>query len=249
MLEETNWATVKEQKFDIAILPWGATEAHNYHLPYGTDNYQVEHVAMASAKKAWEQGCNMIVLPTIHYGVNTGQLDIPFCMNLNPSTQLAILRDLCEVLKRHQVTKLIILNGHGGNNFVPMIRELAMLFPELLVVAINWYQSAIKEDIFEKKGDHADEMETSVMMHLHPQLTLPLQMAGSGQAKSFSPKGFREGWAWTQRPWSKITQDTGVGDPSLSTPEKGEKFIDRCSDNIAEFCREINKKSIASLIV
>lgn len=248
ILAETNWRSVKESQFDIAILPWGATEAHNYHMPYATDNYQVEFVAIKSAELAYNKGAKIIVLPTIPYGVNTGQLDIPFCMNLNPSTQLAILKDLCAVLVRHGINKLVILNGHGGNNFVSIIREIAGFHPELFVSVVNWYQAAKKDDIFENPGDHADEMETSVMMHIHPDLLLPISDAGDGETKKFQPKGFQQGWAWTQRPWSAITKDTGSGDPRLSSPQKGAEFINRCIDQIASFYLELSGRSVHSLL-
>ncbi|MCB0589276.1 MAG: creatininase family protein, partial [Phaeodactylibacter sp.] len=76
LLAETNWKTVKDTDYEVAVLPWGATEAHNYHLPYATDNFESQHVAAESARKAWEQGAKVIVLPGIPFGVNTGQLDV-----------------------------------------------------------------------------------------------------------------------------------------------------------------------------
>jgi creatinine amidohydrolase len=79
ILAETNWKAVRETKFDVAILPWGATEAHNYHLPYGTDVIETEAIAAESARRAWERGARVLALPCIPFGVNTGQLDIPFC--------------------------------------------------------------------------------------------------------------------------------------------------------------------------
>ena len=121
ILEETNWHHLKDERFDLAVLPWGATEAHNYHLPYGTDNYQAQHMVETAAKLAWEKGKKIIVLPTIPYGVNTGQKDIYLDMNLNPSTQLAILKDIVTVIDRQGIKKLLIFNGHGGNNFKPSI--------------------------------------------------------------------------------------------------------------------------------
>ncbi len=69
----------------------------------------------------------MVVLPTVPFGVNTGQLDVKLDINMNPSTQLALLNDVAEVLSRHGIPKLVILNGHGGNDFKQMIRELAPL--------------------------------------------------------------------------------------------------------------------------
>lgn len=248
ILAETNWKEIQQHQFDIAVLPWGATEAHNYHLPYGTDNYQVDYLALASAEIAWNNGNKVIVLPNLPFGVNTGQLDVPFCINMNPSTQLAILNDIGDVLLRHGITKLVILNGHGANNFVSMIRELAGKFPSLFVCVVNWFNAAPKQDIFENKGDHADEMETSVMMHLYPHLVLPLSEAGDGATKSFDIQGIKEGWAWTQRPWTMITKDTGSGDPSASNPEKGKLFLEKCAAHISAFYGEIDGKSISSML-
>ena len=248
MLAETNWKAVKDTHYDLAILPWGATEAHNYHMPYATDSYQVDYIAAKSAELGWNEGAKVIVLPTIPFGVNTGQLDIPFCMNMNPSTQLAILKDVCEVLSIQKIEKLVILNGHGANNFVSIIRELAGLYPSVFVSVVNWFQAVPKDDIFENPGDHADEMETSVMMHLYPELLLPISEAGDGKTRKFTPIGFQKGWAWTQRPWTKITNDTGSGNPFLSNAEKGSKFLERCIKQIASFYVEISGKSIDSLL-
>ena len=78
ILQETNWHTVKDTKYQVAVLPWGATEAHNYHLPYGSDTYMATEVARQSAALAWEREVKVLVLPEIAYGVNSGQMDIPF---------------------------------------------------------------------------------------------------------------------------------------------------------------------------
>ena len=94
ILAETNWKHLKNESFDLAILPWGATEAHNYHLPYATDVIEGTSIAEESARIAWEKGSKVVVLPTIPFGVNTGQSDIYLDMNLNPSTQFAILKDI-----------------------------------------------------------------------------------------------------------------------------------------------------------
>ena len=81
VLAESNWKSISKERYDVAVLPWGATEAHNYHLPYATDNIQAEAVAIESAGRAWAQGAKVVVLPCIPFGVNTGQLDIPLCLN------------------------------------------------------------------------------------------------------------------------------------------------------------------------
>lgn len=239
ILAETNWEAVKATKYEVAVLPWGATEAHNYHLPYATDNYQVDGIIDNAAKMVWENGAKVIVLPTIPFGVQTGQLDIKLCMNILPSTQLAILKDLCDVLLRAGIQKLVILNGHGGNDFKTMIRELSFFFPDLFVCCINWFKTEPKANYFTHlDGDHADEMETSVMLHLQPDLVNKIN-AGDGFAKKWKFKAMQVGWAVGQREWTKVSKDTGVGNPHEATAEKGERYLNAVSKKIAEFLIEL----------
>lgn len=239
ILAETTWQQVKETKYEVVILPWGATEAHNYHLPYATDNYQCDYVAAEAARKAWDRGAKVVVVPAIPFGVNTGQLDITLDMNLNPSTQLLILRDMVQVLARQGIPKLVVLNGHGGNDFRQMLRELQAEFPQVFLSTLNWFKAADRSQFFIAPGDHADELETSAMLHIAPQLVRPLSEAGDGAAKQFKVKAFRQGWAWAQREWSKVSADTGVGDPAEATAEKGAAFLEAVTTNIGQFLVEL----------
>jgi creatinine amidohydrolase len=239
LLAETNWKNIKDQQVELVVLPWGATEAHNYHLPYGTDVYEADAIAAAAGKIAWEAGSKVMILPTIPFGVNTGQADIYLDINLNPSTQLAILKDIVAVLDRQGISKLLILNSHGGNDFKTMLREIGLQYPNMFFSTCNWFQSMDKSDYFENAGDHADEMETSIIQFLHPELVRPLEEAGEGAEKKSKVTGIREGWAWAERRWSMVSADTGIGDPKLSTPEKGEKFLRDVSQKLAKLMQEI----------
>ena len=67
-----------------------------------------------------------IILPTIPFGVNTGQKDILLNINMNPSTQHKILSDIIRVLNRQGINKLLVFNGHGGNSFTTILREIGM---------------------------------------------------------------------------------------------------------------------------
>ncbi len=247
ILAETNWKTVKETSYKVAILPWGATEAHNYHLPYATDNYEATFVAEESARLAWEAGAKTVVLPCIPFGINTGQLDIKLCMNLRPSTQYAILKDVVDVLSRHNMDKLLILNSHGGNHFKNMIRELSIDFPEVFVCSIDWWKIGNAKEYFDEPGDHAGELETSAMMHIRPNLVLPLQDAGKGAEKRFRIKGLKDGWVTAQRQWTKVTEDTGVGDPIQSSAEKGKAFLSQATREISEFLIELGETDLEDL--
>jgi creatinine amidohydrolase len=247
ILAETNWKAIKETDFEVAVLPWGATEAHNYHLPYATDIIEADHIAAESARLAWEKGAKVIVLPTIPFGVNTGQADIKLDINLNPGTLLVILRDIVEVLDRQGIKKLLILNSHGGNDFKPIVRELGLNFPEMFLCTTNWFQSMHKPDYFEHMGDHADEMETSLILHLRPDLVLPLEEAGDGAERKNKIKAFHEGWAWAERKWSQVTADTGVGFPKASTAEKGKRFFEAVTKKMAGLMVAVAKADVKDL--
>lgn len=241
ILAESSWKEIETQKIDLVILPWGATEAHNYHLPYATDNIQVDHIAAESARKAWEKDASIMVLPTVPFGVNTGQTDIRLDINMHPSTQAAVLNDLIEVLDRQGIRKIVVLNGHGGNDFKMMLRELGVRYPNMLLSACNWFKTMDKSKYFEHEGDHADEMETSLMMYLAGDLVRPLSEAGDGYEKKSKVKAFNESWAWMERKWSQVTDDTGIGDPSASSSEKGERFFNDLTDKLADFYVELAK--------
>lgn len=239
ILSETNWKHIKGAHFDMAVLPWGACEAHNFHLPYGTDIMEAEHIAAEGARLAWEQGAKIMVLPPIPFGVNTGQWDVKLDINMNPSTQLLVLRDVIEVLNRQGIHKLIILNSHGGNDFKAMIRELGLKFPDMFIAQCNWFQALDQKEFFENRDDHAGEMETSLMLYLRPDLVLPLSEAADGSAKKFKFSAIREGWAWAERQWTKVTASTGVGDPRKATKEKGEKYFRAVTEKVATFFLEV----------
>lgn len=240
ILAESTYRTISSTRYEVAVLPWGATEAHNYHLPYATDNVQCDRVAAEAARLAWERGTKVIVLPTVPFGVNTGQLDIPFTVNMNPSTQLAVLSDVAKGLEGQGVRKLVVLNGHGGNDFRQMIRELSPQ-TSVFICAIEWWKIVDPSKFFEKSGDHAGELETSVMMHVAPELVRPLGEAGTGAAKRPRPAGMREGWAWAPRAWTRVTADTGIGDPSRASAEKGARYTQAVVARIAEFLVELGR--------
>ena len=238
VLAESTWGAVRGTSYEVAVLPWGATEAHNTHLPYATDTIQCDAIAAEAAGIAWTAGARVVVLPTVPFGVNTGQLDIPLCLNMNPSTQAALLADLVASLDGQGVRKLVLLNGHGGNDFRQMIRELQPR-TRVFLAAVSWYRIVDPRTVFEDLGDHAGELETSVMMHVAPGLVRPLAEAGPGRARSFRIAALREGWAWSPRQWTRVTDDTGVGDPSRASAEKGARYVREVATRLAGFLTEL----------
>ena len=238
ILAESTWKTVEATPYDVAILPWGATEAHNYHLPYATDSIQCDALAAESARLAWARGAKVVVLPCVPFGVNTGQLDIKLCLNMNPATQAALLADLVHAIEGQGIRKLVIFNGHGGNDFRQIIRELQAR-TAVFLATLNWYKVVDPNTVFSDLGDHAGEVETSVMLHVAPHLVRPLHEAGSGSEKRWRMAALRDGWAWAPRRWTQISADTGVGNPALATAEKGARYSAEVAGHVADFLVEL----------
>jgi creatinine amidohydrolase len=246
VLHEANYRQLLDHRPSVAVLPWGATEAHNYHLPYATDTMLTERVAAMAAERAWAAGARVLVMPVIPFGVQTTQLEIKGCINMNPSTQAALLADVAASLERQGILKLCILNGHGANDFRQIIREL-LPKTRVFLTTVNWYKIVDPKNHFEDQGDHAGELETSAMMHLAPDAMLSLSEAGDGRERRFRIAALREGWAWTPRDWKQITADTGVGNPKRSSAEKGRAYLELVVEKLSAFFVDLAKADLGKL--
>jgi creatinine amidohydrolase len=239
LLMEANHKQLTAEPPRVAVFPWGATEAHNWHLPYGTDVIEATCIAERAAELAHERGAALAVLPTIPFGNNEQQLDQACTISFRTATAAAILDDVARSLVRQNIDRLVIVNAHGGNQLQPLVRDTQAKHGLLIVVA-NFYEMVPdeKKAIFEKPGDHADEMETSLLMHLRPGL-VDLAEAGLGERKPFAIKGLAQPGVWTPRPWSKCHPDTGSGDPSRATADKGKRYFQAVTAALADLLADL----------
>lgn len=223
-LSLATYGDVIDQHFDLVILPWGATEPHNYHLPYATDVILSHDISVAAADEALKSGTRAMVLPPITFGSqNPGQRELPFCIHARYETQYSILKDIVSSLSNQGFNKLLIVNGHGGNSFKNMIRDLAVDYPDFMLACCEWYKVADFKHIIDMPGEHADEVETSVMLYFHPEL-VDMDKAGDGASCKPALQSLAEGVIWMPRNWNEISTDTGVGNPKKSTSEKGKQI-------------------------
>lgn len=239
-LSVSNFGTTRNLDYQVVILPWGATEPHNLHLPYLTDALASHDIATDSARKALDRyGVRAMVMPPVALGSqNPGQRELKFCVHARYETQKAVLTDIAASLYAQGFRRLLIINGHGGNGFKNMIRDLAVDLPDMLIACSEWYKVCPAADYFDAPGDHADELETSVMMHYHPEL-VNLADAGSGASRTFASAELRRGTAWVPRNWAKVSDDTGIGSPAAATAAKGARFADAVTDRYASLINEL----------
>jgi creatinine amidohydrolase len=225
----------------VVVLPFAATEPHGGHLPYGTDIVETAAIADRACELAREQGARVVSLPTIPFGVQTSQQTYPLAMNLYPSTLNQIVSDLTESLDNSGIEKAVILNGHGGNDFYMHLKELYGK-RKVFLTQVNWYAMCrdLQNELFTPGGDHANDLETSLVLHLRPEL-VDMRRAGAQATASFRLAGMRDGWARAPRPWEKYTMDSGAGDPRSATAEKGASFFDAVTRELASFLVELSQ--------
>src|SRR5215212_5548343 len=241
VLAEQTHHFIRSQKWEAAVLPFGATEPHNFHMPYGTDNFQVEELGRRAVGRAYDRGGKVLLLPAMPFGVNTNHLKVPggLALSVTPTTLLKLISDLAEALERQGVKKLVLLNGHGGNELKPLTRELFHRTKMFLCVC-DWFRMAadLYPKLFKAAGEHADEVETSLGLHLFPQF-MKMDQAGPGTMHKTKFEAINKGWISITRPWHLLTDDTGAGDPRAATAEKGKQLVEQLTVRLGDFLHEL----------
>lgn len=248
-LAELTYADVKERQFEVAVLPLGATEPHNLHLPYGTDTLEADAVGEQICAAAHARGAKVVLLPAIPYGTETNQRACPLSMNLNPSTLGAVITDLIHSLSGHGIRKVVLLNSHGGNDLKPLLRELYGT-SAAQVFLCNWYRvlADIEHEIFAEPGDHAGEMETAFGLAFFPELVRKRAdgtlAADEGAVAHSRFEAVNRGWVSITRPWHLLTTNTGSGNPHAATAEKGERMMAELVNRLAPFLVELSESPL-----
>jgi creatinine amidohydrolase len=243
-LTETNLHRLSQRRYEVAVLPIAATEAHNRHLPEGQDLRHTTYVARRCCELAWNEAPSVICLPTIPYGVDCNLLAFPLTIHVSQATLDTLVRDIIVSLHKHGIRKIVIINGHGGNDFAALIRQIQSDLP-VHVFLCNWWTVGHDRyaEIFEAPDDHAGEFETSVALALYPELVEP-DVASDGQARPFRFEALEKGWVRTSRDFSRLNDCCGVGDPSRASAEKGRRYLDLVCGRISGFLVELARTPI-----
>jgi len=243
-LTATNLHRLSQRRWEVGVLPVGAIEPHNRHLPEGQDFRHTTHVARRCCESAWKKCQSVICLPAIPYGVDCNLLGFPMAIHVSQTALDAVVRDIVASLRVHGIRKVVLLNGHGGNDFGPLIRQIQSDM-DVHVFLCNWWQVGLDKygDIFETPDDHAGEFETSVALALYPELVEP-DVAGSGEARNYRFEALQEGWVKTSRNFSRLNDHCGVGDPSRASADKGRKYLDLVCGRITDFLIDLARSRL-----
>jgi len=248
LLAECNYEYVKNADIRVAVIPLGATEPHNLHLPYGTDVYEATIIGERICAEAFQRGAAVSLLPTIPFGVQTNMRNLPLAINVNPATLDLFLIDLVDSLFNSGVKKIVLLNSHGGNDFKPLLRTLAGR--DQTVFLCDWFKMVqdVYDSIFEHPEDHAGEMETSLALAYFPHLVATQPdgslMADEGATRENRFHAVNQGWVQITRKWDRLTTNSGSGYPHAATAEKGEQVMGLICDRLSQFLLELSESRL-----
>jgi creatinine amidohydrolase len=249
LLAEVNYGWTKEHRYEVAVLPLGATEPHNLHLPYATDTLEATAIGQRICEAAHARSARVLLLPTIPFGTETNMRELPLAINVQPTTLFRFISDIVQSLVGSGIRKIVLLNSHGGNDLKPLLREMYGATPAHLFLC-NWF-SVLNDQyhaIFEHREDHAGEMETSLALAFFPEL-VARQADGSlaaddGQTRPTRFAAVNNGWVSITRPWHELTSNTGAGNPHAATAEKGRRVMELLVQRLADFLVELSSTAI-----
>lgn len=215
------------------IIPFGSTEQHGSHLPLDTDTMQAIDIAYLVSQRR-----KLFVAPPLHYGVCRSTADHPGTIGISSASLRLLTLDLVAAYYRQGLRNMVLLSGHAGGTHISTLvdagEELLRRFSDIRIAVIMEYQLAHQagQGLVETVGDsHAGEIETSRLLHSHPQL-----VKGSAQREVPSfPSGIlvRD----KQRYWPG-----GVwGDPAKATAEKGAELERRVVTLLCELIDELER--------
>ncbi|MCX5658767.1 MAG: creatininase family protein [Planctomycetota bacterium] len=227
VLHEATYRQLLDSRPNVAVLPWGATEAHNYHLPHGTDVIEGTALGEQAVERANAKGAKCLLLPTVPFGNDNLQLSQVATITMRTATQALVLHDVAESLVRQGIDRMVLLNFHGGNDFKSIIRDIMLDLP-IFIVQVHGYMTdpTVLDGLEHKGGDHANEFETAMMLHLTPEW-VSMKDAGSGAFTPSKMPSLATPGVWAPRDWAALTADSGTGDPRQATAEKGRVIIEK----------------------
>jgi creatinine amidohydrolase len=231
--QELNAPTLRgiDRQNTLAIIPIAAVEQHGPHMPTGTDSILCTAVAEAVENRLTSR---VLLTPTIWLGASAHHLRLGATLDTKLDTYIETLCDVARSLLEDGFKRILFLNGHGGN-IDPMkiaVRRLQPDYLDALLVAGNYWSPADSERPQILEGDqkyvgHACEFETSMMLHVRPELVDQSKMINAGEPVADVIDGL-----YVSRDMKQRTRDGHTGRPDLATAEKGQRLFEGIVDRL-----------------
>ncbi|MEW5974758.1 MAG: creatininase family protein [Acidobacteriota bacterium] len=256
--EEFTWPEIREVIRDqrVAVLPVGTIEQHGPHLPLSTDVCTSSEMSRLAVEQVPDQA---VLMPSVQYAFNEHHLDFPGTIAIDTHPFIDYVAGIGCSLAYHGFRKIVLVNGHGSNvPFLDIVVRTVTNKTEAIAALVSWWDlvpkellSEIRESSFPGGMAHGCELETSVMLHLRPDL---VQMDKATKDIHFQPSKFiwwdleKASPVHFQEWFSRYSQTGTVGDPTCATAEKGRRVVEAVAGQLARFVVEFRKREIGKRV-
>jgi creatinine amidohydrolase len=230
----------------LVILPVGVVEEHGAHLPLGLDSFAAEIYAASSAPHLEEAGYEVVVAPTINYGVARAAINFPGTLSLEAVTLRSMVVEIGRSLARHGLHRLAILNGHRDLHHMKALddaREILVKEKTAQVLCVGFaldaaittacYREGVRQYYRSERPDregHGGESETSVALHSFPEMVKREIINELEPNFDYDVEAFRN----ETKDYGSLSDGRGYfGSPLAATAETGEKLVAIRGQNIA----------------
>jgi creatinine amidohydrolase len=241
--------TTAEREGSVLVVPVASLEQHGRHMPTITDTLLCTAVVRTGAESAAEDDVPVLVMPPVWTGQSRHHLPFGGTASLDVRTLLSVLEGVAATTLENGFDALLFVNGHGGNVHLVgnAVQEVAAV-QDAEVLGLTYFNLApeVVESVRESDVGgiaHAGELETSLMLHLRPDLVreeaveaTPYEKPYEGESEDLTESGYLA----SGRPFSSYTESGAVGRPELATAEKGEAFFEGFSDAFAGLLEEVH---------
>jgi creatinine amidohydrolase len=215
---------IRKIRFKSAVIPIGSLEQHGPHLPISTDSDIVREVAKKLAKK-----CKMLLCPTIEYGVSFEHA--PFVnFSINDKTLENYLIDICTSLGKNNISKIVVLNGHHGNQNA--LRSISNKISKATkgktkVFVFSYWR------FMNREFDHAGFVETSLMLALTNKTKMKLAKRGLSTSNMTATQKQKISELATKK-FIKATKNGIWGDPTIASKKAGQEIFCEIIENLTK---------------
>lgn len=250
-LTAMTWEEVEEalKTVQLAIIPIGAHEQHGPHMVESCDAVLAEKMAEKLGERLFPHA---LITPTVNMGVSSHHLNFPGTISLQPSTLIAILKDMITSLKRHGIQKFLFLNSHGGNQST--LNVASTMLTEEMDIDIYYAKTtasakkAIASFITSPLFGHSCEREVSEALYLAPYLIRSDKLTQgeiqeTGRWKQLRPGNALQGFYR----YEEMTANGCIGDATKASREIGEQIVEEALDNLTKELQQLLNLKVESL--
>jgi creatinine amidohydrolase len=255
--EEHTWPELNEaaQAGKVVVIPVGTTEQHGPHLPLSVDCVTSGEMSRMAVERIPEAA---ILMPQIWYAFNEHHLDFPGTIAVQWQNFINYVVDIGKSVAHHGFRKILFVNGHGSNiPFLDIASRLISNQTDAIAAIVPWWNLAepaiteIRESPFPGGMSHACELETSVLLHLRPDL---VDMSKAVKDIHYQPSKYI--WWDLQKGspvrfmefFSRFSKTGVVGDATLATADKGRPVVECTVDHLVELIQEFRARVIAERV-